>query len=307
MRKEIIYELESAHRDDLRVTAYHFGKGKKSVCILGALRGNEVQQMYICSRLVKQFKELEACGKIKEDHEIVVIPSVNHYAMNIKKRFWAVDNTDINRMFPGYDKGETTQRIAAAVFDYVKEYTYGIQFSSFYMEGEFMPHVRQMATGYQNAALAKAFGLKYVLIRTPKPFDTTTLNYNWQVWNTNAFSIYTYETKNIKEDAADVGVEAVLRFLAKVGIIEGETAKTKDIKVLQEDSLKIVKSPTGGIYRRVAGQGDLVKKGDVLARVIHPYEGEVLAEITAPADGEIFFAYRSQLVTEEQILFKMIG
>ena len=35
--------------------------------------------------------------------------------MNIGKRFWSADNTDINRMFPGYNLGETTQRIAAGV------------------------------------------------------------------------------------------------------------------------------------------------------------------------------------------------
>ncbi len=53
----------------------------------------------------------------------------------IKKRFWSIDNTDINRMFPGYDKGETTQRIAAGIFEKIKDYKYGIQFASFYIPG----------------------------------------------------------------------------------------------------------------------------------------------------------------------------
>ena len=50
-------------------------------------------------------------------------------------------------MFPGYDQGETTQRIAAGVFDIVKEYTYGVQLASFYMPGAFVPHGRMMKTG----------------------------------------------------------------------------------------------------------------------------------------------------------------
>jgi hypothetical protein len=33
-------------------------------------------------------------------------------------------------MFPGYDAGETTQRIAAGVFEKIKDYEYGIQFAS---------------------------------------------------------------------------------------------------------------------------------------------------------------------------------
>lgn len=51
--------------------------------------------------------------------------------MNIHKRFWPVDNTDVNRMFSGYDKGETTQRIAADIFEAVSGYDYGIQLARF--------------------------------------------------------------------------------------------------------------------------------------------------------------------------------
>ena len=33
------------------------------------------------------------------------------------------------------------------------------------------------------------------------PIDTTTLNYNWQIWETNAFSIYTKETDEVDEQS----------------------------------------------------------------------------------------------------------
>ena len=35
--------------------------------------------------------------------------------------------------------------------------------------------------------------LPYVVMRKPEPIDTTTLNYNWQTWETNALSVYTKE------------------------------------------------------------------------------------------------------------------
>ena len=44
VKKKVIYEIKGLYRDDFRVTGYEFGKGKKSVCIVGAMRGNEVQQ-----------------------------------------------------------------------------------------------------------------------------------------------------------------------------------------------------------------------------------------------------------------------
>ncbi len=61
-------------------------------------------------------------------------------------------------MFPGYDLGETTQRIADGVFKVIKNYQYGIQFTSFYMPGDFMPHVRMMKEGYSSVIDQKSAG-----------------------------------------------------------------------------------------------------------------------------------------------------
>ena len=180
------------------------------------MRGNEVQQMYVCSRMVQELKKREAKGLIAEDNEIMVIPCVNYYSMNIGKRFWAMDNTDINRMFPGYNLGETTQRIAAGVFENVSNYKFGIQFTSFYMQGSFIPHVRMMKTGFEDIELAKDFGLPYVFRREARPYDTTTLNYNWQIWETMAFSVYTNATDSIDTNSAAEAVNAVLTFLNPV-------------------------------------------------------------------------------------------
>ncbi|MDD6345475.1 MAG: succinylglutamate desuccinylase/aspartoacylase family protein, partial [Oscillospiraceae bacterium] len=61
----------------------------------------------ICAKLVEALKKLEVSGAISPDKGIMIIPCANYYSMNIGKRFWAMDNTDINRMFPGYNLGET--------------------------------------------------------------------------------------------------------------------------------------------------------------------------------------------------------
>lgn len=139
MRKETLFHLKSPYRDDLRIQGYRFGKGEKAACIVGSLRGNEVQQLYVCSQIVKTLAELERRGNIVRNKEILVVPSVNSASLNIGSRFWALDKTDINRMFPGYSLGETTQRIAAGLFENIKGYAYGIQFASFYMQGDFIP------------------------------------------------------------------------------------------------------------------------------------------------------------------------
>lgn len=306
MKKKCIFSLHNSYRDDMNVYGYSFGKGEKAACIVGAIRGNEVQQLYVCSQLVHVLKTLEEKGAIVRDNEILVIPSVNHSSMNVGKRFWATDNTDINRMFPGYDAGETTQRIAAGVFQAIQGYSYGIHFPSFYIEGDFVPHVRMMDTGFQNPSLANLFGLPYVVIRRPKPIDTTTLNYNWQLWNTNAFSVYTNATDRIDEPSARQAVASVLRFLTRMGILRYTSHSGYIASVLREDDLALVKTDTAGIYRRHVDPGMEVHRGEVLATVTDPLEGDVLTRILSPTDGIVFFAHAAPLVMEGTIIFKII-
>lgn len=306
MNKEIIFDLQSPYRNDLQIKGYTFGKGNPSVCVVGPMRGNEIQQLYICSQLIQALIGLEKKGAISKNHKILVIPSINHFAMNIGKRFWALDNTDINRMFPGVETGETTQRIASGVFEKVKGYTYGIQFASFYMPGDFIPHIRMMRTGHHNSSLATLFGLKYVLVRDPKPFDQTTLNYNWQFSNTQAFSLYTNETDKIDELSAQEAVTSILRFLSRMGIIKYRTHSGYISSILEEEHLITVQTPVSGIFRSKIKPGDEVNYQDVMAEIIHPYEGNVLTQILSPTNGVIFFAHSTPLAMENQVMFELI-
>lgn len=62
MKRKILFSLKSPYREQLNVTGFRFGNGKKSAAIVGAMRGNEVQQMYVCSRMVQELKKLESKG-----------------------------------------------------------------------------------------------------------------------------------------------------------------------------------------------------------------------------------------------------
>lgn len=306
MKKKIIYEIKSLYRDNFRITGYEFGKGKKSVCILGSMRGNEVQQLYCCSQLVKKFKQLETDGKIREGHKILIIPSVNPYSMNIQKRFWPTDNTDINRMFPGYDLGETTQRIADGVFKVIQKYEFGIQFTSFYMPGEFMPHVRMMKEGFEDVELAKQFGMPYVVLRQVRPYDTTTLNYNWQVWDTHAFSMYTTTTTSVDKDSANEAIRGILTFMNNQGIVDYHGHDGYLSQVVEDVEMVSVQTQKSGIFESLVKVGEEVEKGQVLAHVIHSYEGNTIDRLIAPVDGIVFFMHSDPLTYADTAVFKLV-
>lgn len=305
MRSEIIYKIRSLYRDEFKIQAYIFGSGKKSVCIMGSMRGNEYQQIYTCSKLIQALKNVEREDRLAEGYEIMVIPCANPSSMNIQKRFWPIDNTDINRMYPGYSEGETTQRIAAGLFEIVQDYEYGIQFASNYMPGQFIPYISIMQTGIDYAKDGKMFGLPYVVLRESRPYDTTTLNYNWQIWNTKAFSLYTTTTERLDSQGANTGVEAVLNFLAEKGIIEKDVADT-DSQIIKDTSIVSVRSNAAGMFESVVQVGQRVEAGSLLAKILNPLDGEVLANMYSSIDGIVYYMHANPLVYEHTAAIKII-
>ena len=306
MQEVEISRLVSPYRDDMVIKGYQFGHGEKAACIVGPVRGNEIQQMYICSQLVRALKELENNGCVSAGKQIMVIPYVNSHSINVERQFFGVKGVDINRSFPGNDYGEPVSRLSGKLLDEIKDYTYGIQFTSFYQRGEFVPHVRMMETGYQNTSLANLFGLPYVVVKHPLPIDTTTLNYNWQDDNTCAFTLITNCNESIDETSARQAIAAVLRFLKRMGIIRYESHSGYISHVIYEQDMTEIYINHAGLFRGKVKCGDDVRYGMELAEIIDPGDGSVREVITAPTDGIVFFAHNSALATQYDIAYRLI-
>lgn len=301
--------MPSTHRDHFRIRGFWFGDadGEPAAAIVGPMRGDEIQQQYVCGLLVKALTDIEERKGIAKGKRILVIPSCNPFSMNVSHRFWSMDSTDINRMFPGYDQGETTQRIAAVVFKKLEQFKYGMQLASYYVRGDFIPHVRMLETGYEDIDLARLFGFEYVATKRPLPFDTTLLNYNWQLWNTKAYSIYAGRTRHIEDETAVQTEEAVLRFLYQTGTITLQPPRPGyNSQLIREEELTIVKTPAAGLLRIISRPRNVVRRSEVLARIIDPYMGTMRAEITSPCDAVVFFVYNKAHVVQNDLLFKLI-
>ena len=306
MKKEVLYTVPSYFRDDMKILSYRFGKGEKSCVILGALRGDEVQQLYVCARLVSFLRDVEKEGGFMAGRTVTVIPSAIPASMNVGTRLWAPENMDINRCFPGDANGSTTERIADSLFSTLKLYRYGIQLTSFYQPGSFVPHVRVMDTGKQNPELGCEFGLPYVYVRKPRITDRTALNYAWQLSGTQAYSLYAGKTHEIDETAADQTLRAIIRFLNSRGIIRSETLTGHTAMVVTEEDLTQVSAKNAGLLRRVKYAGAHVRRGEQLAFLIDPGDGAVREVLKTPVTGVLFFVQDGPFITEYSPVFQIL-
>ena len=300
MKKILLFEKKSLYRDSMKVYGYLFGGEdldhcEKTLAVVGGMRGNEFTQMYEASQLVRKLSILESEGRLTEGKGILVIPAANPYSINAEKRFWPSDNTDVNRMFPGYDKGETTQRVAAALFWKLEGFEYGIHLTSHYISGSFIPHVSIQDTGRDYTDEATDFGLGYVRLRRPSHYDTTTLHYNWQIWNTKAFSIYGGDDKNIDTAASDMVVNAILNFMDHHGMADFKYHRGYISRVVTGEDLIVIKSDMAGFFDCKVNVGEYVRAGQLIAVITDTGDASVRAEITAPEEGTVFFVQSNPL------------
>ena len=202
------------------------------------------------------------------------------------------------------------QRIAAhpgALLDRLKNYRYGVQLTSFYQPGSFVPHVRMMDTGRQNPDLGCEFGLPYVYVRTPRSYDQTTLNYNWQLCGTQAYSLYAGKTREIDEAAADQTLRAIVRFLNSRGVIRSETAPGHPSTIITNADMISVSATSAGLLRRIKFAGAHVRRGEQLAFIINPCDGSVREVLKAPVTGMLFFMQDGPFITEHSPVFQVLA
>ena len=306
MKKIEILRLESLSRAPMVVEGYLFegcDPEAPSVAVVGAMEGATILPLYSASKLVDFLRNKLGGEKILGN--ILVIPSINHYALNINARFWPLDRTDINMMFPGYGLGETTQRIAYRLFEALRGYDYGLILETRGDLATCLPYVKLYKTGYEDLKSARTLGLRVIHHREPESVETVSLQYNWQLWETKACSIICPHETQIDMESAGVILDSLINFLSHNGIIRYETFNGYDSTVVTQERIEVVQSPRSGIFIPTRQPGSTVTRDEMIGKIVHALEGEVIHRFFAPCDGLITCCCKHSLIFENAVAYRI--
>ncbi|MFA6143310.1 MAG: M14 family metallopeptidase [Sulfurimonas sp.] len=306
MKRFEIVTLESPNRAPLRIEGFLFGEENTkgpSLAIVGAMSGDHVNQLYVASGLVEYLRIKEEEGKIIG--KILVIPAVNAYALNMGEKNWPLDKTDMNMMFPGYHEGETTQRIAARLFDTLKGYDYGIILEGRRDQGMCLPYVKLIKSGYEDLESAKDLGISFIHYRPYDPIETAMLQYNWQLWETKAFSIVFGKNGAIDQNDSDEVHTALVRFLSKRGLLEHSVFEGRTSNIIDPNNMTLLKASRAGIFISKVRCGTHVDKGEKLGKIIDALSGQRRENIISPCEGIVTCQYSHPLIFQNSIAFRI--
>jgi predicted deacylase len=279
------------------------------LALVGGVHGNELNGIYVLAHLAR-FLGAVAAGErppIRLAGRVVIVPAVNVLGVNVRQRGWPFDGTDINRMFPGYDVGETTQRIAHAVLEVTRGAPVRVDVHSSNLDFEELPQVRIYDPTELERRTARLFGLPAVVERPGSTVFTATLGHAWRMLGGQSFVLQAGRAGDLQLEHADRLFGALVRFCTRLGLLEGTRLADEDEDVIHfgpRQTLPLV-SEHSGLFVSKLRVGTWLRAGDHVGYVDDPFDGSPRAEVKTPYAGLLSGLRRQPLLCEGDLVARI--
>jgi uncharacterized protein len=272
---------------ELALTIHTFRNGAgPTVGLSAAIHGDEPLGVEALRRLALHLTESgeELRGTIR------ILPVANPLAYETNTRHTALDDLNLNRVFPGDPDGWLTEQLAARISE---RFLSGMDAYVDLHSGGAYPVVDYV---YLTSApeLSRAFGTR-LLFKPAAPYQGTTAT----VADERGIPTVTVELGgglHSEEEYCRRNLDGILNVLRTVGVLAGPPRPAPEQILMHE--LAILRPHVGGILVpevRVPDLGREVPGGTVLGRVYSPYTFELLETIVAPFPRSLLVLLRDNL------------
>ena len=258
-----------------------------------ALHGDEILGVEIIRRVLVALRDRTLSGTV------LATPIVNSFGFLNHSRYLP-DRRDLNRSFPGSDRGSLASLLADLFFrEVVSRAQFGVDYHTAALHRSNLPQIRVSPDDKELLRMADAFGPRVVL--TAKLRDGSLR----QVAAKAGVKVLLYEggeALRFDEAAIDMGVQGTLRLLKHLGMITEALPIPPHQLSVHSASSSWMRSPEGGILHSLRRTGDRVGKGEELGVVTGPL-GENPVSIRAEDDGIVIGRTNLPIVNRGDALF----
>lgn len=251
-----------------------------TIGISASVHGNENAGSQAILDLFRAIKDQPLKGRI------VLLPVANPRAFAVNHRFTPLDELNLNREFPGDPSGTYTQQLAHAM---TEEFLSKIDVHIDLHSGTDRPTVDYVYI-WSDEALSRAFGSKILYRPTSGKGGTLYAGTTKTVTiDRRDMSIVTIELGGgIVDQTPYVNrtVDGMLDMLRHLGAISGEVKPAPEQIVVGE--MAVIRATHGGWLEPLCpANGEIIKGGELLCRIVSPYDFETLEEIPTPFENGI--------------------
>ena len=266
----------------LPVAVVNGARDGKTLYVQAVSDGDELNGLGVVRRLVPQLDPTELAG------ELLIVGIVNHYGFRVTEHRNPIDDTKLNRAYPGDETGTASERIAAATFeaagraDLVLDLHQG---STSCMIDETRVRCGPRHRLHRDCLeLAKAFGCGHILDQKGPDGQLARA-----APDEGVPTIDPELGGSVGWDEASIrtGLKGVFNVLYRYGFLDDDVELRPQTRATGFEQYG---SPAGGLVSYAAELGEEVGRGDTLFEVTGPF-GTVKSEVTADSSG-VFWRHR---------------
>ena len=255
--------------------------------VSAAIHGDEINGVEIIRQVLDRINPATLHGTL------IAVPIVNVFGF-IEQSRYLPDRRDLNRSFPGSDRGSLASRIAHLFMtQIVRQCTHGIDLHTASNHRINLPQVRANLHDPETYRCAKAFNAPLLIHATTRDGSLR------QAADQQGIPVLLYEAGEalrFNQNAIAIGVEGILRVMAALGMIQLELNPTS-VTPLEVQESKWVRAPQSGILHLQVALGQTVARKQLLGVVADAF-GETSVKAYAPCDGLVIGCTQNPLVNQ---------
>lgn len=279
----------------LPVKVIHGKKPGPVIFISAAIHGDEINGVEIIRRLLN----VKSLSRLKGT--LIAIPVVNIFGFINQSRYLP-DRRDLNRSFPGSDKGSLAARIANLFLDeIVSKCTHGIDLHTGALHRDNLPQIRAYLDDDITELMARAFTSPVILNTN---IVEGSLRSAVEKMGVPVIVYEAGEALRFNEIAIRAGVKGIISVMRELGMLPKLKRKSKIVEPVVATSSVWIRAPQSGILRSITPLGARVSKNDVIGLISDPF-GEGEQEIKSVDNGIIIGKSNIPLANEGEALFHL--
>jgi hypothetical protein len=286
-----VANLPSGTEIGLYVHVFRSKNPGPTLLLIGGVHGDEINGVEIVRRAVrKKFFNKLNCGSV------IAVPLLNVYGfINFSRSF--PDGKDVNRSFPGTKNGSLASRIAYTFTSEILPFAdFALDFHTGGRSVYNYPQVRFAAQNEKSAALAKVFGMPYLVTSS---LISNSLRKTAHLKGIPSVVFEGGESLRIDEFSIDEALKGIQRVLNHFEMAKFSVTTNQSTSFVDKSWLRANRS---GVFILEKKSGDQIKKGDVLGKITDPYN-TYQSKVTAKTDGFIFGHNNNPVVNKGDALF----
>jgi len=275
----------------------HIINGKKDgprLFVSAAIHGDEINGVEIIRRLLK----LPILKRLKGT--IIAVPIVNVHGLINHSRYLP-DRRDLNRSFPGSEKGSLAARLANLFMkEIVTKSTHGIDLHTGAIHRSNLPQIRANIDDEETSKLALAFNAPVILSSNllDNSLRASAADYGIPMLLYEAGEALRFDEVSIR--AGVKGIISVMRELSMLPKLSRKSKKTMEPVISRKSSW--IRASESGILRAMVPLGGRVKKNTLLGVIADPF-GDQEINLLSPFSGIVIGKTNLPLVNEGDGLY----